>query len=116
MPELRTTRDLSQSANVSDARWELQRAASDADYAKWARKWGEAAIDRCGDVEDNDADAADLLAEAEEEAEDYERDLKRLKEAVDVVVDVANDTDGITSFPKLDKAISDLEDVALQCA
>ena len=39
--------DLSDEENVRQAEFELRRCATDFDYARWARLWGEAALDRC---------------------------------------------------------------------
>lgn len=41
---LRTNREVGNRENVKDAKFELDRCVTDFDYAKWARKWGEAFV------------------------------------------------------------------------
>lgn len=46
--ELRSVRDMTSRDNVSQAKWELGRCDSDAGFATWARRWGEALVVRAG--------------------------------------------------------------------
>jgi len=45
-----TRQDLSDEENLTEARWELQRATDDAAMAAWARKWGESSLAAMDDL------------------------------------------------------------------
>ena len=66
--------DLAHPHNVIQAQHELQRATTDAQFATWARKWGERAIDRIHNPDISDADVVSLRHE-NTEFEDTNRRL-----------------------------------------
>lgn len=69
--------------NVKDARHQLRRCATDADYGRWARTWGEnlcAVADEHTSCEE--ASLEDLKA-AENDAEQAEQERDELKAAVE---------------------------------
>lgn len=41
---LRTATDVGRFETAKDAKFEFDRCATDADFARWARKWGEAFV------------------------------------------------------------------------
>ena len=43
----RSREDLSDAQNLKDAEFELDRCLSDFDFARWARRWGRPALNRC---------------------------------------------------------------------
>ena len=103
-PELLTMRNLSDEEVVKDFAHELRQCRTDADYAHWARKWGEVTAGRLleaggvVDLEDNDdhqslSDAFDKLTAAAASAVEA---LEKLAERKDVAESVAETLDSIT--------------------
>lgn len=81
--------DLSDEENVKQALFELRRCATDFDYARWARLWGEAAMTRLIDAEAFDSDlyvSKDDHDETSADLEFAEKTLDALREAADGAV------------------------------
>lgn len=81
--------DLSDDANITQARWEIDRCETDAQFTAWARKWGREAT-RALDLTDTKAhlaEATDAANVAEDELQRAVANIQQTQDALDRVAE-----------------------------